>query len=713
MSKFLTALLALAACALAVDTRYWSLEALSDFEKGTLRKVALRNDGRLTLAPAIKELADPSLPYLWAVTPDPNGGVFSAGGPSSSKSPIFHLSRTGQSRKLAEIEGMNVFALATDKAGRLYAASSPDGKIYRIAANGTVETFYDPQAKYIWALAFLPSGDLLAATGDKSELHRISPDGKGQVWLKLDEDHVRSLAVDSKGNVYVGTEPNGLIVRVDAQGNPFVVYQSSKREVTALAAAPNGTLYAAIIGQKTAGGAPGNATITVPVVAPPPAPAAAPNAPRSVAPVAAVPPPTPVPGGSEIVSISPDGAPLRLWSHSSDVVYALGLDASGAVIAGTGNKGNLYRIENASQYTLLSSLSSSQITGFARDGQRLIAVTGNIGKIFEISATAETEGSYESEVFDGGGFTQWGRLHAKSTGTIRYETRSGNLERPNRLWSPWAPLRDGRVASPAARFLQFRAVLTTDASLSQIDLAYLPQNVAPRIDVVEATPANFQFPAPSPVISPLVQTLTLPAIGKSSPATSPAITDGANSPALTYKRGMIGARWLAVDDNGDTLDFKLEIKGEGEQTWKPLRDTLKDRYYSYDATGFADGRYQIRVTATDAPSNPLDQALTAQAVSAPFLIDNTAPVVSDLRATAASGKLAVRFRAVDALSVINKAEVSVNGGPWRLIEPTVRLYDSKDLSFEFTVERSGETTIAVRVTDEFDNQTVARTTTRE
>jgi len=717
MQKTAFALLGLALTGFAVDTRYWSQEAQSDFEKGNLKKVALRSDGRISLAPAVKELADPSIPYLWTAVAAPNGTVYAAGGPSSNKSAIFELSRGGQSRKVAEVDGMNVFALAVDRSGRLYAASSPDGKIYRIAASGAVEVFYDPKAKYIWSMAFLPNGDLLAATGDKGELHRVTASGAGKVWMKLDEDHVRSLVIDAKGTVFVGTEPGGLIIKADEAGNPFVVYQSTKREVTTLAAAKDGSIYAAIIGQKTTGSQ--MMMNMQPIVVAPAGQGGQPVVPRPMtAPQPVV--PNMVPGGSEVIRIDMDGAPMRVWSQANDLIYAMAFDAADRLLIGTGNKGNLYRIDSPSQYTLLSSLSSTQITAFAKDGNRLVAVTGNIGKFFEIGSGLEGQGSFESEVFDGGGFTQWGRLHAKevaSGGTVRYETRTGNLDRPTQMWSAWAGLKEGRIVSPAARFLQWRAVLAggqqDGPAVTQIDIAYLPKNVAPRIDLVEATPANYRFPAPSSTIIPAVQTLTLPAMGKAqlnlaSAQNASAQNDGTNSPALTYARGMIGARWLAVDDNNDTLEFSIEIKGEAEQGWKPLKDKLKDRYYSFDGTGFGDGKYMVRVTASDAIANPLNQGLSVQATSAAFQIDNTAPVIRELNASPANSKVNLRFKALDGGSVVSKAEISVNGSEWKLVDPTVRLADSKELEFQVSVDRvaGGEVTIAVRVTDEFENQTV-------
>ena len=80
---------------------------------------------------------------------------------------------------------------------------------------------------------------------------------------------------------------------------------------------------------------------------------------------------------------------------------------------------------------------------------------------------------------------------------------------------------------------------------------------------------------------------------------------------------------------------------------------------------------------------------------------------------AANGKIEIRFHAKDALSTLGKAEYSINGGDWTVVEPTTRLTDSTELEYRVTVDRgAGETTIAVRVSDEFENQAVAKTVVR-
>ena len=64
--------------------------------------------------------------------------------------------------------------------------------------------------------------------------------------------------------------------------------------------------------------------------------------------------------------------------------------------------------------------------------------------------------------------------------------------------------------------------------------------------------------------------------------------------------------------------------------------------------------------------------------------------------------------------MIDKAEYSVNGGDWIVVQPTTRLSDAPELQYELTIDApgAGERTIAVRVTDEFDNQSVEKVVIR-
>ena len=55
----------------------------------------------------------------------------------------------------------------------------------------------------------------------------------------------------------------------------------------------------------------------------------------------------------------------------------------------------------------------------------------------------------------------------------------------------------------------------------------------------------------------------------------------------------------------------MEIRGVNETEWKLLKDKVTEKYFSWDSTAFPDGEYRLRMTASDSPSNPPADALSA------------------------------------------------------------------------------------------------------
>jgi sugar lactone lactonase YvrE len=708
---------------LASDTRSWVQSSYADFEKGNRRNVSIRSDGRLSLAPQTIELYDSSTPYLWGLAQDSHGNLYTAGGPGAK---LFRVSPGGKGEKLAEFDALEIHAIAVDSRDQVYVATAPDGKIYRVGRNGKSDVFYDPKQKYVWSMLSDPMGNLYIATGDQGEVHKVTPDGKGEVFFKTDETHARSIALDRDGNLIVGTEPGGLVIRVSPKGEGFVLYQMPKREVTALAVGLKNEIYAAAVGSKTA-------PISIPAPAPPTPPGQRPPGSQGTAtaqpgtnPATAQNPAGPVmiPGGSDVYRISADNGPEKVWSGAQDVIYALTVDSNGRPLIGSGNKGNLYRIESRTLYSTLVSFPVGQVTALlpSKDGA-VYASTGNVGKIFRAGPGIEHQGTIESDVFDSGGFSAWGRISAGADlngGTILLAARSGNLDRPQQNWSPWSPTvgapDGGRTSVPPSRFVQWKATFTAGAgsaspTLDSVETAYLRRNVAPKIDEIEITPVNYKFPAssaPPSLSSP--STLTLPALGSSTPPSRPSAepptTPPTVTPAMQYSKGAMGVRWTASDENGDTLIYIVEIRGSKEQNWKLLKDKLYEKYWSFDSAAFPDGDYRIRITASDAPSNTPDNALRTQEESDPFTIDNTPPAITNLKATGT----VIGWHVADDLSTIRKTEYSIDGGDWTVIDPVTKLSDSQalDYSLEWRAPGPGEHVIAVRTIDEFENSSVEK-----
>ena len=433
------------------------------------------------------------------------------------------------------------------------------------------------------------------------------------------------------------------------------------------------------------------------------------------------PAPAPVPaaitGGSEVVRIYPDGHPQKQWSSTTALVYSLFVSNDGHLLAGTGNQGVIFRIDSPQLYTSLINTPPTQVTAMTSlaNGGLLVA-TGNPGKLYQLGPERATEGTIEGSTFDAELFSRWGAVSWRGQangGEISLQTRSGNLEQPSKNWSAWSkPITatGGRIESPAARFLQWRATLKGDGKKSPevrwIEVAYLQKNIAPQIEIIEDTPPNYRFP--TPITAAATQTLDLPALGKKSAAK--AKTSQTTTPALLRSKGMIGARWLASDPNGDSMIYKVEIKGEDETVWRLLKDEVKEHYLTWDSRSFPDGEYRLRVTASDAPSNPKADVEQSSMSGDVFLVDNTPPQITGVTSNRSSAKATVRWKAADALTVITKAEYSLDGGDWTLVRPSSRLSDAKSLEYELSLDglADGEHVVAIRVQDEFDNESAAK-----
>ena len=396
---------------------------------------------------------------------------------------MYRITPQGQSSSIFEPKELQVQALALDKNGVLYAATNPDGKVYRIepqtgapadktkpAGEFSASVYFDPGTKYIWDLVFDSSGNLYVATGDHGEIFRVTPKGEHSVFFKSDEAHIRVLSVDAKGNLIAGSDGSGLVYQIKPSGEGFVLYSAPKKEITALAIDKAGNIYASGVGEKRPGTPP---IFPSPITAPNPAPTAGAAQPGMVvlnvnpspsALVSSIPlPGSGASGGSEIYRIAPDGSPSRIWASRDDLVYALAFDPAGRLLAGTGNRGHVFAITGEDRFVDLLKASATQVTAFAEaPGGGLYVSTSNLGKVFLLGGSPESEGSYESDVFDGKVFSRWGRAELRGAGQVELFARSGNVDNPDRNWSPWTPVdlqKDPVLNVPPARFIQWKAVL--------------------------------------------------------------------------------------------------------------------------------------------------------------------------------------------------------------------------------------------------------------
>jgi WD40 repeat protein len=667
--------------AFAEGTRQWKETGYDDFERGTARGVAIRSTGQIELAPAFKAIYTSPSTFIWGIAADKDGVVYAATGAPAR---VYRVTPDGKSAVIFEPKELQVQAIALGPDGAIYAATSPDGKVYRITrkAGGTAvapefasEVFFDPKTKYIWDMAFDAQGRLYLATGDNGEIFRVEKNGQGAVFFKSDEAHIRVLTFDSRGNLIAGSDGSGLVYRISPAGDGFVLYSAPRKEITALAVDAAGNIYAAGTGEKRA--------------FQPSTPPAGPGAPQGAPPASA-----PLAGnvnlaGSDVYMIAPDGSPKKIWTSREDIVYALAFDASGRLVAGTGNKGRIYAIEKNGDYVDLLKASASQVSAFSKaPGGGLYCSSSNLGKIFLMSNNTEPEGTFESDVQDAHIFSRWGRAEVRGRGNFELFARSGNVDNPDRNWSAWSRIdlsKDARTDVPPARFIQWRAVLkpaNPPTEIDEVTINYLSKNVAPVVDeVVVQVGARFQ---PQPHITgPETVAVNL---GPPPQFPNPRIE---NAPTANKDRGSVAVRWAAHDDNDDNLVFSVYYRGDNERDWKLLKSGLTDKFYSFDSGLLPDGGYTVKVVASDAPSHSPEDALSDEKESQRFEIDNTAPRVENLAARVEGQELHVTFHAADDASPIKRAEYSIDAGDWQYVEPVGALSDSKSENYDFSVVLAG------------------------
>ena len=746
--------------AFAEGTRTWEQSKFDELTKGTATGVAIRSTGGLELAPTFKSLYATPSTYIWAISADDAGNLYVAAGAPAR---VYRITPDGKATIIFEPKELQVQALQTAPGGTIYAATAPDGKVYKLehkpsgkaepaheksknkdknkdnnkdekdAATPTADpawsssVYFEPGTKYIWGLALDKSGNLYVATGDHGEIYRVTAKGEHSLFFKSDETHIRVLAFDAQDNLIAGSDGSGLIYRISAAGEGFVLYSAPKKEITALALDSAGNIYAAAVGEKRTTSASNPASMAAAflnMAANAPAPGAPPQTPGiTITPTPTTPQITgqfPFPGGSagggsDVYRIAPDGSPQRLWTSHDDIVYALAFDSQSRLLAGTGNRGHIFAITGLDEFSDLLKAPASQITAFAKaPGGALYAATSNLGKVFVLGPAPEAEGTYESDVFDAKIFSRWGRAEFRGAGNVDLYARSGNVDNPDRNWSPWKKIdisKNPETGIPAARYAQWKAVLHAGSVAPVVDtvaLNYLPKNAAPEIDDV--------------TVQVGVKYQPLPKVSGSSGSDStgsPGIRFDA-SPPSSHDRDSIGVKWSAHDDNDDQLIYSVYYRGDGEKRWLLLKDNLTDKAYSFDASLLPDGGYTIKVIASDAPSHSPGEALTASRESRRFEVDTTPPRIENLAASVDNGQIHVTFRAVDGFSPVKRAEYSIDAGDWNYVEPVGQLSDAKTENYDFKVTpestkdggASSEHVVVVRVYDRYDNMGAAKTLIR-
>src|SRR3954462_11683652 len=102
-------------------------------ERGTSNGVAIRSDGTLQAGPAVSEIYKTGGNLVWSVAAGPAGTAYlGLGGTAAGSAIVLRIGTDGKAARVLEAGELGVQALRSGAAGAVFAAPSPDGRVYRL-----------------------------------------------------------------------------------------------------------------------------------------------------------------------------------------------------------------------------------------------------------------------------------------------------------------------------------------------------------------------------------------------------------------------------------------------------------------------------------------------------------------------------------------------------------------------------------------------------
>ncbi len=724
----------------AVTSKVTRHNSSREFQKGEANDVVIGSRGTIQLGRRaeilVKQFDDVwsinsivSIGDIVYVGTSPDGGVYSFGSGGLKKIYAAKLTKKertkdGNDREVNEPNDPNavkqdkhfanehIFAMAADASGHLLVGISGQRCALCRLEGGELKTIFEPNdANYIFAISADKGGDIYLGTGPKGRIYRIDSSGKrGEVLYDSPDKNILSLAQGPDGFIYAGSDSRGLIYRINTKTkDAAILYDSEQQEITALvfigeelyAAATSANAVGAeakFAAQQPQAGRPevkeeegegdsgeesdgGSNTLiaggTKLQIANTKEPAGEQQAEHKMA-VAIPPMPAQT---SYIYKVTKDGFVTDIFNESA-VFFCLAAQGK-ELLVGTGNNAQLFAVEPNSEEeaVVFEDKQVSQITAVITVGDNAYVGMANPARLVKLGKVFASEGIYTSELVDAGQPAKWGKLQIEADVPqgckVLMACRSGNVKDVNdKSFSKWTEPKEVtgpvQLDCPVNRFAQYKLVLRdSDGKVSpvvrEVAVASAVPNLAPRVESVNVT--RMEGPG---------------------------------------KNGEFKISYDAKDDNGDKLIYKIDFRRVGRTGWIEMKDAVEAGSFEWDSKTVEDGRYEIRVTASDERSNTPETKLTGSRVSDAVVVDNTGPVVVKYKLEKAGKKITMKFTVNDELSAIGKVEYTVDSDAnWIGIVPDDLIYDTTSEDFTILVEKlsAGQHIISLKLADAVGNTT--------
>ncbi|MCG8553944.1 MAG: hypothetical protein MJD61_01460 [Proteobacteria bacterium] len=662
-------LCALSAVAHAVSTRRFVLDSAKDLADGKLEGTAVHSNGSVTRSVDTTRMGLDEEALAYSMVRARDGTLYLGTG---NQGRIYRV-RGARIDLYAETKQLLVASLAIGFGGRLYAGTLPGGSIFEVRAKGRVRPFVELEgASHVWALHFDPQRKkLFAGTGPEGKIYEVTSKGRAKSYFDSDAAHVMCLGGDADGRLYAGTSDNALLLRLSGVGRAVVLHDFPGNEITALSVRDGEVAVAA-------NEFPEPPDLTSKKSKPESSGKASNQAKRPKA------------GKGGLWLRARDGRVERLLASDEGHFTSVELAADGAIYAGHGTKGRVYRVTRDRTSAVWVEVAERQVLALGLGGKHPAFLAGDGAAVYRVLPPHEAESLWTSKALDAEFLSRWGELSWRAQGSVSLQTRSGNTELPGDTWSDWssALATAGPVRSPAARFVQVRAKLTgRDSVLYALTLHYLPQNQRATVSDVRVAPSR-KITEAKQAKKPLAALFP--------------------PPTARYR-----VHWAADSVDADPLRYRLHYRAEGQRVWRtmlPESEILTKNEYEWDTSGVPDGYYRVRVEASDERSNPERLHLTASALSEPVLIDNHAPSVKLQRPR----DQRIEGIATDDMGPIANLAYAVDGMPWRVFFPLDGLLDTRRERFRLELYElpPGSHVVSIRATDLAGNSRSAETSLR-
>ncbi len=625
--------------------------------------------------------------YIWAMVKTNDGNIYAATGPEGQ---LFEIKPDGTHSIILDSDDNNLLSLISDGKDTLYAGTDPNGLVYRINRK-THESFvlYDAAESEISALALDSRGNLYVGTAESSDAASVADDTASKEQVGRPEG--------GGGGVPIKAEPPASPAPSPNPGQPDPIPKKMMILAGDITANKPGSKMddpgdgGDDPGAKPAPPAPGN-----------PDPGAASKKPATAKGMA---PPALNPGGSgqaraegnAIYRIDSNGFVTEIFRQPV-LVFSI-VEHEGTLLVATGSEGLVYQVNPAADETVvIAKVDPKQVTCLlpASDG-RIIMGLANVGGLAAMGSGFAKDGTYTSPVLDAAQISEFGKIQMHGSlpaGTsIKVTTRSGNVKEPTETgWSKWSDEQPAMefvaTTSPAARFFQYRLsfstkIETTSPVVEDVDVAYLMPNLPPVVKSVKV------------------------ALGPKTPPPPPVDADRDPATPVVPSGRIQTLTWDASDPNNDPLMYSLYYRSGSKAPWILLKNKLKDTTFEWDTRSVADGRYEVKVVASDAAANPVGRGKTASRVSDPLLIDNTPPVIGDIKTAVKNDGVSVELKAIDRTSTVAAVDYAVDSAQdWQAATASDRMFDGPEEAASFTASglSPGPHQLTLRATDARGNQ---------